>query len=55
MFKEENGSIICNKLLNIDVSNPEELEAARSTMLFNTICPKLVENSAKILEKILEN
>jgi len=54
-FEEKNGSVICNKLLNIDISNRDELEMAKEKMLFTTLCPKLVDSSGKILEKILKN
>ena len=52
-FKAIHGSLRCKDLLGYDVSVPEELELAEEKELFETFCPKLVEDSVKILEKIL--
>lgn len=46
-FKEENGSILCRELLGADINTPEGREKA------HTICPKLVRDSAEILEEML--
>lgn len=52
-FKDRNGSIICKELLGHDLSNPQEGEAAKQKGLFDTLCRKLVNDAAEILEKIL--
>ena len=53
LFIEENGSLECKDLLGYDLSIPEESDKVGELNLFETICPKLVGNSAKILDKIL--
>lgn len=47
-FKEKNNSILCRELLGADINTPEGREKA------HTICPKLVRESAEILEEILK-
>jgi C_GCAxxG_C_C family probable redox protein len=53
-FKEINGSVKCSELLGYDLSSSEELKAAREANLFKTVCPKLVKDSAQIVEELLE-
>lgn len=52
-FKKQHGSIKCRDLLPYDISVTEELQKAREANVFTTICPKLVESSVEIVEKIL--
>ena len=52
-FEARNGSIVCNELLDYDISVPEQTQAARDAGLFNTLCPKLVRDAAEIVEQIL--
>ena len=52
-FQERNGSIICNKLLDCDISTPEGLESAYGAQLFTTRCPKFVGDAAEILNQIM--
>ncbi len=54
-FQERNGTIVCNELLNCDIGIPAELERAKETGIFATLCPKLVRDAAEIVEQILEN
>lgn len=53
-FQARNGSIICNELLGYDISTPEGLKAIHENNLFKTLCPKLVQDSAEILEELLK-
>ncbi|MFX1257829.1 MAG: C-GCAxxG-C-C family protein [Promethearchaeota archaeon] len=53
-FKSINGSITCKKLLNFDISTPEGRALAKEKNLFTNFCPKLVNDSAEILEQILQ-
>jgi len=46
-FKEKDSSILCRELLGEDINTPEGREKA------HIICPKLVRDSAEILEEIL--
>ena len=52
-FKSLNGTIKCRELLNCDISTPEGMNFAKEKNLFATICPKMVRNSAEILENLL--
>ncbi|MFC1737119.1 C-GCAxxG-C-C family protein [Candidatus Hydrogenedentota bacterium] len=52
-FIERNGSVSCKELLGCDISIPEDLKKAEEEKLFTTLCPKLVEEAAEILEEML--
>lgn len=52
-FKEENGSYICNELLNCDISTKQGRSYAIENRLFTEFCPKMVRSAAKIAEKLL--
>ena len=53
LFKEENGSYICNDLLEYDITTPEGVEYAVENKLFTEFCPKMVASATKIAEKII--
>lgn len=52
-FAAQNCSIRCKELLGYDMSTPEGMKAIKENKLFETICPKLVQDAAEILEEIL--
>ena len=52
-FAAENGSYICNDLLNCDITTPEGVNYAVENNLFKDFCPKMVDSATKIAEKIL--
>lgn len=52
-FKSHNGSIVCKELLDCDISTPEGMKLAKEKELFTTLCPKLVQDAAEIIEQIL--
>ena len=52
-FGARNGSITCRGLLGHDIGIPEERERAREEGLFNTLCPRLVQDAAEIVESII--
>lgn len=52
-FETRNDSIECKKLLGYDITIPEEMAIAEEKGLFDTFCPKLIENAMDILEKLL--
>lgn len=52
-FKDRHGSIICQTLLDIDISTDEGIEAANEKGLFETHCPKFVRDAAEILENLI--
>lgn len=53
-FKSRNGSIVCRELLGCDISTPEGMKLAKEKNLITTLCPKLVQDAAEIIEQILE-
>ena len=53
-FEKENGSLICNKLLNTDISTAEGMEDAVENQSFNTVCPKLIESASNILSTMFK-
>ncbi|HEY8908727.1 MAG TPA: C-GCAxxG-C-C family protein [Desulfosporosinus sp.] len=53
-FKVINDSVKCKDLLAYDISIPEEMVIVREKKLFSTICPKLIKDSAEIIEELLE-
>ena len=53
-FKSRNESILCKELLCCDISTVEGMITAKEKHLFTTVCPKLVQDAAEILEEILK-
>ena len=53
-FKAMNGSVKCTDLLGHDISTSDGLVAAREANLWNTVCSKLVKDSALIVEELLD-
>lgn len=53
-FTSRNGSVMCRELLDQDISTPEGRLIATDKGLFTTICPRLVQDAAEIIEQILE-
>ncbi len=53
-FKEANGSCICNEILGHDISTPEGAKKAREEGLFETVCPRVVERAAGVIEEIIK-
>jgi C_GCAxxG_C_C family probable redox protein len=52
-FMERHGSIACRDLLGCDIGTHEGHERAKQQGLFDTVCSKLVKDSAAILEDML--
>jgi C_GCAxxG_C_C family probable redox protein len=52
-FQERNHTVVCRDLLGCDISTPAGARRATTEGFFRTICPKLVEDSAEILEEML--
>jgi C_GCAxxG_C_C family probable redox protein len=52
-FKNRNNSVICKELIGCDICTPEGMKEARDKGLFSTICSGLVQDSAEILEEML--
>ncbi len=53
-FKEKFGSLRCTDLIGYDLSEPEELKAARDENRFRTHCPLFVKEAASITEDLLK-
>jgi len=53
LFLVKNGRLDCKDLLNYNFNIPFEAEKATELGLFDSLCPKLVGDSAQILSKIL--
>lgn len=53
MFAERYPSRICSCLLGHDISKPEEMEKVLEKGLLFELCPRIVEDTVDILEKIL--
>ena len=52
-FGEKYSSCLCRELLGHDVSKPGEFEKAAEEGLLLNFCPKVVDDTIQILEKIL--
>ena len=52
-FEARHRSIVCRELLGCDISTAEGQQTAKDQNLFTTVCPKLVEDAAVILEEML--
>lgn len=52
-FKYRNGSFECKKLLGADISTAKGMALANAKGLFDSKCPKLVEDAVDILDGIL--
>ena len=51
-FESRCDSVSCRDLLGCDISTPEGMEHATSNNLFKTVCPKMVQTAAEILEQM---
>lgn len=54
LFREKNGSYLCNDLLGCDISTPEGAAQARAKGLFCEFCPKMVASAVDVLEQVIE-
>ncbi|OHB62833.1 MAG: hypothetical protein A2Y76_14705 [Planctomycetes bacterium RBG_13_60_9] len=52
-FQQRDHTVICKELLGCDISTPEGADRAKREGLFRTICPRLVQDAAEILEEML--
>ncbi len=52
-FMEINGTINCTKLLNYDLSDEEQLNAAKQAGIFKVKCPKYIKDAVAILEEMI--
>ena len=52
-FTARNGSVECKVLLGCDLSTSEGIRYAKEKNQVSTVCPKLVQQAAEILEDLL--
>jgi len=52
-FRQRHGSVLCQELIGHDISTPEGLRAARDANAFASVCPMLVDETAKALVRQL--
>lgn len=52
-FIKENGSVVCRDLLGYDLTKEEDMAIISEQNLFRTLCPKMVESAARILDKMI--
>ena len=52
-FCKANGTTRCRDLIQCDISTPEKSADAKVKGVFDTICPKLIESAARILEQMI--
>ena len=52
-FQAQHDSIQCKQLIKFDISQPEELLAAREARVFKNTCPELVRSAAEIVNSML--
>jgi C_GCAxxG_C_C family probable redox protein len=52
-FEDLHGSIICRELLGYDIGSADGFAKAEKQGLFETLCPKLVQNAAEILKDMI--
>ena len=52
-FEKEYGSVVCRKIMDYDLSVPEEMKMIEEKGLFENFCPKLVCRTIQIAEDML--
>lgn len=53
LFQEKHSSIQCKQLIQFDLSQPQELLAAREARVFHKTCPELVRTAVGIVNDML--
>lgn len=54
-FQERNGTLLCRDLIGYDISNQDELQAARESGVFKSSCPGYVKAAAELVSAILND
>jgi C_GCAxxG_C_C family probable redox protein len=54
LFRERRGTVRCNDLLGVDMSDPAERERVKEEGKFETLCPDLVAESVEIVTAIID-
>ena len=53
-FTARHGSILCRELLGCDLSTTEGYARAEEQNLFDTLCPRFIQDAAEFIEQFLE-
>ena len=53
-YRKENGSIMCNDLTGVDISDPEARAAGNEAGTFDRVCPNLVRYAATVVQELIE-
>jgi C_GCAxxG_C_C family probable redox protein len=53
-FRSQHGSLVCRELVGYDISTTEGLQAAREHNAFGSVCPVIVEQTARALARYIE-
>jgi C_GCAxxG_C_C family probable redox protein len=51
-FEDRNKTIICRELIGYDISSPQGLQSAYEAGIFETQCPKFVNDAQEILDQL---
>ncbi len=51
-FEEKHGTVMCRELIGYDLSNPEELEKARRSNVFQEKCAGFVRSAVEMLAEL---
>jgi len=51
-FERQHGSVLCRELIGYDLSNPEELEKARESKVFEEKCVNFVRKAVETLVEL---
>jgi C_GCAxxG_C_C family probable redox protein len=54
-FEEENGSVLCRKLIGYDLSDPKQLQEARERDVFEEKCTVFISKAVETLLELTEN
>ncbi len=52
-FQQKHGTVLCRELVGHDISTPQGLQAARTENAFARVCPLIVDETAKALDKFI--
>ena len=52
-FERRNRTLICRDLLGCDIRTEEGMLTAKERGLYKTVCPRMVQDAAEILETML--
>ena len=54
-FRARNGSVVCKKLLGVEIDTEVGMKTAEEKGLFSSVCPEMVRAAAEILEEMFND